>query len=67
MFNDGFCDLCHVFKGHEDLLVGRCPVGRFMACSECREYIQDCNSNAEREKFVLNGLNGAVVVGENEK
>ena len=54
-FNDGFCDLCHVFRGHEDLLVGRCPLGKFLACSECREKIESLKTVEEKKEFISNG------------
>lgn len=33
MFNDGFCNICSIFKGHEDL---KTLFGIFF-CSDCRD------------------------------
>ena len=53
--NDGFCDFCNKFAGHEDLRCAKTPAGEVMACQDCQIEISELTP-AEQKKRVLEVL-----------
>ena len=52
MFNDGFCDLCHVFQGHEDLLTMKCSFGNFLVCVDCLSKLKNLETPKDKEAMI---------------
>ena len=50
MFNDGFCDMCHTWWGHEDLIPAKCKDGlEFMCCYLCQNAIMKMDQTKVQE------------------
>lgn len=62
---DGFCDACTMFVGHEDIKIGRTPIGVFAICGDCREDISTMN-RAEQEKYFTKLKNGELGAATDE-
>ena len=50
--NDGFCDLCTVFVGHEDISIGQTQDGvKFCACTDCREELSGLDKDEQKRRI----------------